>query len=371
MQKPADSSTLDPIAHAGLGRRFSALLERIRESILRHRLVHAFALVSLLIGVWVGIQTGNSPDLKALKSYGTFLLIALWLTACLIAIYRLFHLAVFERHPSPARELAATLVRFFANHDRIANGLNGFGAFIIFASGYGVLKGAIAILRPFSWDQFLAELDIALHFGRPPHEWLWWIIERPFLVLGINFTYNLWFYVMIVVVLTAAVTAHDSDLRHRFLVSFMLTWLVGGFLVAMGFSSAGPCFFARIGLGDTYQPLMDALAEANRSYPIWAISTQEMLWDGFTGERDGSAGISAFPSMHVALAVLLALYASNRSFIAGAAMWLFAAMIMIGSVVLAWHYAVDGYAGALLAWFFWSIAGFWYKKRPPLPAGAP
>jgi hypothetical protein len=32
-------------------------------------------------------------------------------------------------------------------------------------------------------------------------------------------------------------------------------------------------------------------------------------------------------------------------------------LIQVGSVVLAWHYAVDGYLGAVLAIVCWRVAG--------------
>ena len=39
-----------------------------------------------------------------------------------------------------------------------------------------------------------------------------------------------------------------------------LAAIVGGFLIAMAVSSAGPVYVARLGLGDAYVPLTDALA---------------------------------------------------------------------------------------------------------------
>ena len=43
-------------------------------------------------------------------------------------------------------------------------------------------------------------------------------------------------------------------------------------------------------------------------------------------------------------------------------------MIMLGSVVLAWHYAVDGYAGALIAWAIWSLVGRSQRREAEAPA---
>jgi hypothetical protein len=37
-------------------------------------------------------------------------------------------------------------------------------------------------------------------------------------------------------------------------------------------------------------------------------------------------------------------------------------LILVGSVALGWHYAVDGYIGAAIALLFWHVAG-WAVKR--------
>ena len=129
----------------------------------------------------------------------------------------------------------------------------------------------------------------------------------------LNIAYNFWFIVLIATIFTACITRKDTRLRHQFLMSFMLAWILGGFFLAMGLSSAGPCYYERLGFGSDFHPLMQALAAADRVYPIWALRTQNLLWSGYIGETSGSIGISAFPSLHVAMAVLFALYATRRS----------------------------------------------------------
>ena len=99
---------------------------------------------------------------------------------------------------------------------------------------------------------------------------------------------------------------------------------------------------------------MQHLRTLNEVSPVWALGVQEGLWEGHM--TDGRlAGISAMPSMHVATSVLMALYASKHARWAGWLCWGFAALIMIGSVHLGWHYAVDGYFGALIAWCAWRV----------------
>jgi hypothetical protein len=45
----------------------------------------------------------------------------------------------------------------------------------------------------------------------------------------------------------------------------------------------------------------------------------------------------------------------------------YALVTMTGSVTLGWHYAVDGYLGAFLAWGCWMLAGY---LTPPVSASA-
>ncbi|WP_352599348.1 phosphatase PAP2 family protein [Mesorhizobium sp. M0488] len=80
-------------------------------------------------------------------------------------------------------------------------------------------------------------------------------------------------------------------------------------------------------------------------------------WHWSIAKSSGTMGISAFPSIHVASSVLFALYATRLSPRLGVAMWIFAAIIMLGSVVLGWHYAPDGYAGILISVAIWKITG--------------
>ncbi|MEK6215814.1 MAG: phosphatase PAP2 family protein, partial [Boseongicola sp.] len=146
----------------------------------------------------------------------------------------------------------------------------------------------------------------------------------------------------------------DHKPSAAFLIAFALTFAIGGNAMAMAFSSAGPVYFERLGLGDDFVPLMSHLQALSEVSPVWALQVQEDLWAGYM--NDGVlAGISAMPSMHVATSVLMALYAGTHARWAGWAMAVFALLIMLGSVQLGWHYAVDGYAGALIAWIAWRI----------------
>ena len=69
------------------------------------------------------------------------------------------------------------------------------------------------------------------------------------------------------------------------------------------------------------------------------------------------------PSLHVAIAVLTAmtLFKSNR--VLGYIAWVYAFFIQVGSVHLAWHYAIDGYVGAILVVALWHLIGYLLRRN--------
>ena len=90
--------------------------------------------------------------------------------------------------------------------------------------------------------------------------------------------------------------------------------------------------------------------------PLMATELQARLWAAYQGSDGGwIKGIAAMPSIHVAMPALYAL-ASRGAW--RVLWWGFTALTLVGSVALAWHYAVDGYAGILLAWLMWRVAGW-------------
>lgn len=349
------------IERAGLRR----AADRFSRGFATHRNLYIIALFTFSLALVVAPISGNWPDFDIVGQFGFYIAVAAGVGIFAGLIVKFFHLALVEKPKSPSLAMLRWLKETLFHGDRAVNTAHSFIVLLFFVSGFSILKGAIGLLHPFDWDVFFRDLDIAVSFGRLPHDWLGWLITQPLAVWLINFNYNLWFFIILGSYFLVGMSARNSENRMRYLTSFMLLWLIAGVFIAFTFSSAGPVYFERLGFGSDYAPLMADLHTANDHFRIWALSTQEMLWDGFTGARKGSAGISAFPSLHVASSVLLAIYATHcRSRFAPLA-WLFAAAILLGSVVLGWHYAVDGYAGALLAWLVWRLSG-WNLLRTEL-----
>jgi hypothetical protein len=61
--------------------------------------------------------------------------------------------------------------------------------------------------------------------------------------------------------------------------------------------------------------------------------------------------------MHVSLAFLFFLAMRKVSRFAGLFFGLFTVIILIGSVHLAYHYAVDGYVSIVTTWLIWLASG--------------
>lgn len=75
-------------------------------------------------------------------------------------------------------------------------------------------------------------------------------------------------------------------------------------------------------------------------------------------------GISAFPSLHVGMATLIAIFFYDMNRIIGIAAFGFCAIIFVGSIVLGWHYAIDGIASFCAVPIFWRFSKFVYSRFP-------
>lgn len=221
------------------------------------------------------------------------------------------------------------------------------------------MKMLIPHIQPFSWDVIFADLDMMLHFNRDPWLLLQPLFGAPFLSFVISFVYILWLGVLFLVLYWQVFSLKQPVLRMMFFYSFVLTWALQGTLLAIIFSSAGPCFYEYVTGSDRFVPLFEYLRNANVLFPIWALDTQNMLWETYqSGEKAIGTGISAMPSIHVATAYLFMLlgWRTGSRYIA-LGFTLFFAFIMVGSVHLGWHYAIDGYVAIILTHIIWRISG--------------
>ncbi|MBA5686213.1 phosphatase PAP2 family protein [Rugamonas apoptosis] len=315
----------------------------------------------------------NSP-LLLLEGFLSSLLIGPLFALCTYALYVMVY-----RRP---RELVRYLrqhVAAYLTRQRVLQALPALLLLPVFTSSFTIAKAAVPQLHPYDWDRRLAAADQLLHGGVQPWVWLQLLAGYPLVTAILNLAYHLWFFIMFATMYWLILSTERGQLRMQFLLSFVLTWILLGNVMAVLLSSAGPCFYHLVAAGpDPYGPLMQYLHRADRHIPVLALHVQDMLWQGYR-QRVGVSGltISAMPSMHVASSVLLALLGWRLRPAAGVAFTVFAVLILAGSIHLGWHYAVDGYAGAAGAILIWKLVG-WLQQRAgatdtgaiPAPAGS-
>lgn len=237
---------------------------------------------------------------------------------------------------------------------------------IAFQSAFTSFKSSITVMNPFQYDVLFMEIDRWLHFGRHPWEWLQPLLGYPAVTSVISFAYKLWFGVFYLIFFWMAFSMSDPALRMRFLLSYLLCWSLLGSFSAVLLSSAGPCFYGLVvGGDDPYAPLFAYLNAADAEYQNWSLVAQAYLWENYSqGLLNTASGISAMPSMHVAIAALQAFLGWKISRRAGILLTTYCVIILIGSVHLGWHYAIDGYVSILAVFVIWKLVGWALRFHP-------
>jgi hypothetical protein len=283
-------------------------------------------------------------------------------------LIRLFQYLFLFRPQSPIRALRDDVLSLFRSPKPFLNVLPVMPVMVMLNKAMLDLKPSIPQINPFSWDRTLAELDRTLHFGVDP-----WRLLQPFVgytvpTAIINFAYCFWFLALFTSDYWFAFQREYTQLRIRFFLATMMAWWIGGGLMAAYFSSAGPAYYGLLGLApDPFAPLMAYLHQVDEIVPIWALDAQRLLWDTFTAPGARFLGISAFPSMHNAVAVIIALAGFKIGRGIGWALTAYAFLIFLGSVHLGWHYAVDSYAAMAIALIAWYVAGPLARLNERLP----
>jgi hypothetical protein len=142
------------------------------------------------------------------------------------------------------------------------------------------------------------------------------------------------------ITLTMVILSPLSAHRARALLSYFLIMAMGS-LGQYLLPSAGPVFYARLGLGNRFDEL-----------PIepWVATARDYLWaDYIHPHGEIGAGISAMPSMHVAIALWVTLILRSYSRRLQWLGWIWFVTIFIGSIHLGWHYALDSVAATAIA----------------------
>lgn len=238
---------------------------------------------------------------------------------------------------------------------RILNGLFAITLVPLFLPSFSVFKKLIPAINPFRWDGAFAAWDATLHGGVDPWRLLQPVLGHPAVTIAIDSVYALWFFVVFGVFFWQAFSVSNAERRMRFLLSFVLSWIVIGTVAAILLSSAGPVYFTAVtGQEFGYAELLSYLRGVNDQYPVLAVYAHETLWETqLSSVAELGHGISAMPSMHIALSVLTLLFFWRSGLVARIGTILFVTVIFLGSIHLGWHYAIDGYVAAAMAVIIW------------------
>ncbi|MGH6780677.1 MAG: phosphatase PAP2 family protein [Sphingomonadaceae bacterium] len=230
--------------------------------------------------------------------------------------------------------------------------------------------------RGFPLDPALAALDRWLFLGHDP-----WTITHSVLgswqaskLLDLCYT-NCWFILMYCFPAIAIAMGKSYEIRLRLVTCWLASWILIGSVAAWVLGSAGPCYYnALVGHNDSFALLNLRLAELGRSaeaagVTINTLGYQPQLLSTFLNPRlEAVGGISAMPSMHVAMAALFAIGGFQIRRWLGWVMTGFAVAIWVGSVHFGWHYATDGIVGAAMMVTLWkATALLTVARRRPLP----
>jgi PAP2 superfamily len=220
------------------------------------------------------------------------------------------------------------------------------GAFMLVTFAYSWLKVCVPLLRHDLYDGPLWRLDRALHLGFSPNLFAVTLASGTRLTGLVDRWYAFW---LVTVYLAWAWAAAHPDLgeRRRFIFACALLSIAGSWIY-LALPALGPCYANR-----------EVFEEVAPETPM-AVGTEAALAANYAkmiAGRDGSLarfnpylGVAAMPSLHVGAHWLFALWARRRRrrwFLPLAAM---TGVTLFASLVTGWHYAVDGYAGMLLAW---------------------
>lgn len=333
----------------------------LMDAVPAHRPLTVCVILYLSVAASLTPIVGVHHELK-LNAYAANLIVLAHAFVVVLALglcARTAHVMVFDRPRHLARHILSDFRSRILTRERIAQSVLVFLLMPLFMTAYTSLKTLIPQLHPFSWDATFSRWDLWLHGGAQPWQLLHPLLGHPVVTAGINVVYNLWFYVVFVVIAWQAGSVANPRLRLQFLMSFVLAWALLGSLAATFLSSAGPAYYGRVtGLADVYAPLMAYLHAANESYPVWALAVQDNLWRHYQNLTAGAgSGISAMPSMHVATSTLFTLLGWRTHRVLGLAFTLFTGVILVGSVHLGWHYAIDGYAAIVGTCFVWWATG--------------
>lgn len=314
--------------------------------------------VQLLISWLVCQAAGRSPFVGLSYAYGEFLSsIPLYAAgAFIVSLVRRRHVLAPHEPVSGGyrrawRDLSASLWRV----DYVISVVIAFAVLPISLTAFSAAKRAIPSLHPFAWDTRLERIGRAIHGGRHLWEWLALGVENAHVMRFASWFYHFGWPLVILGTTIVVALISPSALRSQYLIASVLTWFLVGTVLALVLSSAGPPYYTAVThQSSPFGPLFAMLKRES----VPALEVQAALWSAYQHGVDRFGfGISAMPSIHVAAATLLACLGFAVHRVLGALLAVVALLTLLSSVMLGWHYGLDGYVGATAAVLIWWLSG--------------
>lgn len=347
------------VAVGGSGLRLPAAVAR---ELWRDRFFHLAIVAYVLAAAGLALALGKPGNLVAFAYAPLFLRGGLTIGALvvvLIEVPRAIRAAPTRPLPQLVTQLKARIT------PRLVAGALLFLGVSLYYGAFTGIKAMLPDLAPFNRDVWAADLDAALHGGHDPWRLLQPLLGHHLITRAIQVCYlPAWTTALCVLTALVAVSQRLEPLRARFFGTYLLAWPLLGNVVAAAGMSGGPVYYGRLtGDADRFAPLL-AYLDFSRGLPLSSVDLQQALWAGYVSGAAGlGSGISAFPSLHVAMVTLfvLATWRIHKALSVG--FMVFGAIILAGSVHLGWHYAIDGYFSAV------TVAALWFGLGRLLRAG--
>jgi PAP2 superfamily len=227
----------------------------------------------------------------------------------------------------------------------------------LFLPAFSLAKSNVGQFFAYDWDQAFVAMDIAIH-GTDAWRFVHPLIGYAPVTYAINMAYQIWIFLLYIAVPFLWIIRMPKSLRKQFGLSYILCWILIGALFANIFASVGPCFLEPMTGDNHFRPLLEYLSKTDRQFPLLALDVQQKLLE-WRAKDNGNlgGGISAMPSMHVSIALLVFLGMRRIGRVFGWVFGTFFVVILLGSVHTGYHYAVDGYASIILTLLIWLGVG--------------
>lgn len=236
-------------------------------------------------------------------------------------------------------------------------------AFMLVTFAYAWLKVCVPLLNQRLWDVELWRLDRALHLGFAPNVFLVELLAGTPLLGALDLWYSFW--IVTVFAAWAWAAAHpDAARRRNFAFACALLSVAGSWLY-LTMPALGPCY----AYPELFAGVTGEIRHAAGTQAALGVNYARMVAgrDGTLSQFNPYLGVAAFPSLHVGAHWLFALWARRHARAMFVPLVVATALTFVASVATGWHYAVDGYAGMLLAWLVLALA----DRVEPIPAPEP